>query len=78
MCEVLSNGMSGHCDNKADAEQLQQSFCFMCLCVQVSSWQLTHTLELVGWSGEQQLALHTARPGTAGDTGLLIAALHPV
>lgn len=68
-------------NNKVDAEQdvkLLQSFCFMCLCARVSSCRLTHTLELVGWSGEQQLALHTTRPGTAGDTGLLIAALHPV
>lgn len=46
--------------------------------VSVASCQLTQTLELVGWSGEQQLALHTAGSGTAGDTGLLITALHPV
>lgn len=39
---------------------------------------LTRTLELVSGGGEQQFALHAAGPGTAGDTGLLIAALHPV
>lgn len=50
----------------------------VCSYVRAASCQLTQTLKLVGGSGEQQLALHAAGSGTAGDTGLLIAALHPV
>ena len=32
----------------------------------------------MGRSGEQQFALHARWAGTAGDPGLLVAALHPV
>ena len=38
----------------------------------------TCACELLGRHGEQQLVGHVARPGTAGDARLLIAALHPV
>lgn len=34
--------------------------------------------ELLGRRGEQQLVCHVTGPGTAGDAGLLVAALHPV
>lgn len=53
----------------------------VCVCVfpcTVDSSELTHTLEVFSRCGEQQLALHAAGAGTAGDAGLLIAALHPV
>lgn len=34
--------------------------------------------KFLGWRGEQQFVSHVARPGTAGDAGLLVTALHPV
>ena len=43
-----------------------------------ASRSLTQTLKLVGGRGEQQLALHAAGAGAAGDARLLVAALHPV